>query len=83
LNSKKTRWEEYKDSLGDSRPWHLLNYSNYVNEDVAQKRFNVCLSCPYLRQVINQCAVCKCLMKNKTKLKQAECPLGKWHKEIE
>lgn len=71
-------WEKYKKKLGDTRPWHILNKDNYVIEDISNKRFDICKSCPELIELTNQCKKCGCFMNLKTKLKEATCPIGKW-----
>lgn len=71
-------WQEYKKAIGDARPWHLLNSSNYLTDDEAQKRYSTCLECPELIQVTKQCKQCGCVMTLKTKLRNTICPLGKW-----
>lgn len=83
MSKKESKWQEYKKSLGDSRPWHLLLKENYVSSKIAEERFFTCLQCPFLTRLTHQCVKCKCLMRNKTRLKQAECPLGKWGKELD
>lgn len=75
---EQTAWEKYKESLGESRPWHLLDKENYVEEDVAEERLSICKSCPELIKLTTQCKKCGCFMSGKTKLKQATCPIGKW-----
>ncbi len=71
-------WEKYKQSLGESRPWHLLDKENYIEESLAKERLDICKSCPELIKLTTQCKKCGCFMSAKTKLKQATCPLGKW-----
>ena len=71
-------WERYKKNLGETRPWHILDKSNHVSEDISYKRFDVCKSCPELIEITNQCKKCGCFMNLKTKLKEAACPIGKW-----
>jgi len=44
-------------------------------------RFNVCLACPRFFKPTGQCKECGCFMRIKTRLKFAECPIGKWGKE--
>lgn len=78
MEKEPSAWEKYKASLGESRPWHLLDKENYVEENVAQERFSICKSCPELIKLTTQCKKCGCFMTAKTKLKQASCPLGKW-----
>lgn len=71
-------WKEWKKNLGDSRPWHLLNQENYVEENIADYRYDICKACPFFMQSTSQCSKCGCFMKLKTKLENAECPIGSW-----
>ncbi len=73
-----SKWEEYKKKLGDTRPWDVLDSNNYIDENEANKRFEICKSCPRLIQMTNQCRECGCFMKMKVKLEAATCPIGKW-----
>ena len=50
------------------------NFDNL--EDYAQKRLAICKSCPEYKMMI--CMKCGCFMPAKTRLKGAECPIGKW-----
>jgi hypothetical protein len=59
-------------------PTHLLNPNNYTDENTANFRFSICLGCPELIKATTQCKQCGCIMKAKTKLIKATCPLGKW-----
>lgn len=59
------------------RPWDLLN----PNSDRASKadrnaRMDVCRGCSELR--LGVCQKCSCVMRWKTSLLDAVCPLGKW-----
>jgi hypothetical protein len=78
MEKEPSAWEKYKESLGESRPWHLLDKENYVQEDLAKERFDICKACPELIKLTTQCKKCGCFMAAKTKLKQATCPIGKW-----
>jgi hypothetical protein len=74
-----SKWEDWKNAMGETRPWHLLDYEKHVNdESVSEKRMSICKSCPELIGITNQCKKCGCLMHLKTKLELASCPLGKW-----
>lgn len=73
-----SKWEEWKKNLGETRPWDLLNSENNTSEEVSEKRFQICKSCPELIQLTSQCKKCGCVMPLKVKLKAAECPIGKW-----
>lgn len=70
-------WNEWKKAQGDSRPWHIL-YAEHVPKEISEQRLNICKSCPELIKTINQCKKCGCLMNVKTKLLDANCPMGKW-----
>lgn len=72
-------WEKYKQNLGETRPWDLVNpNTEYVEETVSNSRYDICLSCPELIKLTKQCKKCGCFMAAKTKLEKAVCPLGKW-----
>lgn len=73
-----SKWEEWKNSLGETRPWHLLNSENHTDQETADHRFSICKSCPEFIELTSQCKKCGCIMSLKTKLEKAECPLGKW-----
>ena len=86
--SEKTPWEKYKESRIEknadrpnktARPWDLLNpATQYVDDSIANERFEICKSCPELIKITSQCKQCGCLMKVKTKIEHARCPLKKW-----
>ena len=62
-----------------ARPWDLFNKNlGRVETEVAAERLAICKECPELIQLTTQCKKCGCLMNAKTKLPNAECPLGKW-----
>jgi hypothetical protein len=72
-------WKEYKKKLGTTRPWDMINPNvELVSEEEATARMSICEECPSLLKATRQCKECGCFMKLKTKLKKAECPLGKW-----
>jgi hypothetical protein len=72
-------WAKYKKSLGDTRPWDIINPNKpKLDDKSAAERFDICLSCEHLIKLTNQCKKCGCLMSLKTKLKEAACPLQKW-----
>lgn len=53
------------------------NFFKLVDETTYIKRYNICLECNELKFGI--CTQCKCVMKLKTKLTNATCPLNKWN----
>lgn len=77
--SEKNAWQKYKESLGDTRPWDLLNPSTeFATDALQEKRYSICQICPEFIGVTTQCKKCGCIMKLKTKLEKAVCPIGKW-----
>ena len=71
-------WQEYKNKLGETRPWDALNSKNYTDEDTVRKRMEICEDCPRLWKKTYQCKECGCFVKLKTKVTKAVCPIGKW-----
>jgi hypothetical protein len=72
-------WEKWKQNLGETRPWDLLNpNTEYASEEEASRRLDICKSCPELIKLTNQCKQCGCFMHLKTKLAKASCPIEKW-----
>lgn len=77
--TEKSRWQQYKEKLGDTRPWDLLNpNTEYADDAEAGRRYDICKSCPELIDLTKQCKQCGCIMSLKTKLQHAACPLQKW-----
>jgi hypothetical protein len=75
-------WEKWKKNIGESRPWHLLDADARIsNQEKINKRFEICKTCVHFIKATTQCTQCGCIMKAKTTLKIAECPIGKWGKE--
>jgi hypothetical protein len=75
------KWDDWKKSLGDSRPWHILDPGKHVEDpNLPAERLSVCLSCEFYRGK-TICDKCGCLMSVKVHLALAECPIGKWGKE--
>ena len=70
-------FQKYKKNLGDSRPWHVLMKDMYTSDKIAEERFALCVSCHFFTK-LGTCKKCGCLMRKKTKLKNAECPIHKW-----
>jgi len=78
-------WSEWKQrnaekqKKGNVSPLDFLNpETEYVSEDTAKKRMDICLDCPKLIRITHQCRECGCLMNIKTNLLHASCPLSKW-----
>ena len=78
--SEKTPWQKWKEAQGESRPWDLLNPSiKRVTPEIYEYRFEKnCLECPFLIKLTTTCKKCGCFMREKAKLANAGCPMGKW-----
>jgi protein-arginine kinase activator protein McsA len=62
-----------------TNPLDLLNPSQYShNEEQTRKRLEICHSCDFFYKPVGICKKCGCVMKLKTKLQEATCPLDKW-----
>ena len=62
-----------------TNPLDLLNPSEYShNEEQTRKRLEICHSCDFFYKPVGICKKCGCVMKLKTKLQEATCPIGKW-----
>jgi hypothetical protein len=74
-----SKWSEWKEALGETRPWDLLDPNKHVeDENLGKERLDICKSCPELIKLTGNCKKCGCFMIAKTKLQGAMCPLGKW-----
>jgi hypothetical protein len=74
-----SKWEEWKESMGSTRPWHLLDHGKYLEDmSIADDRLKICKVCPELIRATTTCKKCGCFMTAKTKLEAAACPLKKW-----
>lgn len=67
------------EEMDNATPLDLLNNKNYVSKEARKARYEICLDCPRLFKPTRQCKECGCFMAGKTWLKNASCPLGKWH----
>jgi hypothetical protein len=76
--SELTPWQQYKQNLGETRPWHILSGELRAPEDVATSRLDICKACPEFIGITRQCKNCGCVMNLKVKLQDSGCPIGKW-----
>jgi hypothetical protein len=77
--SIKETFEEWQKNLGDTRPWDMLDpNAPKVSDLMAFNRLSICQQCPEFIKLTTQCKKCGCIMKLKTKLELATCPLEKW-----
>lgn len=55
----------------------------FLSEEKANARHEQCRACSYYTEFTKICSMCRCFMPAKVKLPMAECPIGKWKKEIQ
>jgi hypothetical protein len=71
--------QQWKENLGETRPWDVVNPNvHWADESLSKERLSICKQCPELIKITSQCKKCGCVMKLKTKLELAVCPIGKW-----
>ena len=49
-----------------------------VTKDIAEKRLEVCYTCPKYIKDQNRCSLCGCYLKAKARMATETCPIGKW-----
>ena len=73
-----SRWQQYKEKNGTT-PLDMLNpKTKRVDIVTKDNRMSICLSCPDLIKLTNQCKKCGCFMDFKAALEESKCPIGKW-----
>jgi len=76
---EKSAWQKYKEKIGDTRPWDMLNpNTEWSTDEESSRRFEICKACPELIRLTKQCKKCGCFMAVKTKIQSAVCPMEKW-----
>jgi len=72
-------WTDFKKKQGVTRPWDFLNpTTQFASDETESTRMTICKNCPEFIKLTSQCKQCGCIMKAKTKLLNAVCPLGHW-----
>ena len=53
-------------------------------KEEAHRRQRICMECPEMGSTIGAkfCKVCKCLLRPKSYIEDAKCPLGKWEVNV-
>lgn len=84
-NQKKNELEEEQKNVSTrtAKPWDLFRSQSSpegerVSDEKQEERLSICKDCPRYVKFTSQCLECGCIMKLKTKLAAATCPLGKW-----
>lgn len=62
-------------ATGEIANW-MKNGFHIANEELQQKRQNVCDSCEFY--INRRCSKCGCFMAVKIRLQTSSCPEGKW-----
>jgi hypothetical protein len=79
MGEELSKWQQYKQALGETRPWDFIKPSTeFVSKVDAAKRLDICKACPKIINPTLQCDICKCFMGAKVHLEKATCPIGKW-----
>ncbi len=77
-----SRWKTIKDNLSDPnavKPWQILDPdTEWLDDEARNSRYDICKKCPEFLVLTTQCKQCGCIMKIKTGMKMATCPIGKW-----
>lgn len=42
------------------------------------ERYSICKGCEFYNELLRSCKKCGCFLPAKTKLKNSNCPIGKW-----
>jgi hypothetical protein len=50
----------------------------WTTDEKKEQRLNICRGCPEFISLTTQCKQCGCIMKMKTAMEAAVCPLSKW-----
>ena len=53
------------------------------DQDVIDKRLDICNGCEFLFKPTGTCKKCGCFMVIKSRISTSRCPIGKWEKEYE
>ena len=71
-------WQKFKEKVKNG----IVEISRVSFEDadeqVFNKRLNICSSCDKFSKLTHQCKECGCFMNLKAKLLHSKCPLDKW-----
>ncbi len=77
-----SRWKAIKDNLLDPnavKPWDIINpNTEWVSDEIKESRYSICKQCPEFIDLTTQCKKCGCVMKIKSGIQAATCPIGKW-----
>lgn len=70
--------EKLKARLNQLENAALSKIADVADEELAEKRMDICRQCPFYLSMTHQCKKCGCIMNLKTKIRDAKCPIGKW-----
>lgn len=50
----------------------------YVSDEQAKARMDICRECPYMQDIMRVCKRCGCFLPAKVKFAMSSCPVSKW-----
>lgn len=75
--SEKSAWQLYKEKTQNKT--QAVEQFRWVDPQIYSKRLLTCIGCPAFDKQNKTCAECGCQMVLKSRLPNADCPLGKWN----
>ena len=70
--------EKLKARLNQLENAALSKIADVADDELAERRMEICRACPFYVALTHQCRKCGCIMNLKTKIRDAKCPEGKW-----
>jgi hypothetical protein len=82
IDDKKPSLKDLAFSLTESIKDTIKGYANtgviIAEENVINKRIELCTTCPSFQPEHSRCLKCGCFMNVKARLAVSTCPIGKW-----
>ena len=58
--------------------WYLMIKDDKQTRELSKERLAVCKLCPKRNRYLDQCTECGCFLPAKSRVIDADCPLGLW-----
>lgn len=71
-------------SINFLKSLYKYTYNGFINvsEEKKNERLNICKSCDFFNDKIDQCKLCGCFLQVKTSWASEKCPIDKWKSEL-